>query len=98
MQRVRLPDGRRRRLLVREAARLQSFPDHFEFAGGETSAFNQIGNAVAPLFAYHLAGSVRAYLESGTRLSPAEIVYRNLPARLARLLVEEQAPCPSPIS
>lgn len=31
MMRIRLPDGRRRRLLVREAARLQSFPDWFEF-------------------------------------------------------------------
>src|SRR5205085_1394446 len=33
MQRIRLPDGRRRRLLVHEAARLQSFPDWFEFCG-----------------------------------------------------------------
>ena len=58
MQRVRLPDGRRRRLLAREAARLQSFPDWFEFTGGETSVYNQIGNAVAPLFAWHLANAV----------------------------------------
>lgn len=62
MQRIRLPDGRRRRLVLREAARLQSFPDWFTFAGGETSQFNQVGNAVPPLFAYALAGSVRAYL------------------------------------
>ena len=55
MQRVRLDDGRRRRLTIREAARLQSFPDWFEFVGAEQSAFNQIGNAVAPLFAYEIA-------------------------------------------
>ena len=67
MHRIKLPDGRRRRLLAREAARLQSFPDWFEFEGGETSVFNQIGNAVAPLFAYHLAESVRRYLESTER-------------------------------
>lgn len=63
MQRVRLPDGRRRRLLMREAARLQSFPDGFKFSGGETSRFNQIGNAVPPLMAWHLAKAVLAQLD-----------------------------------
>ena len=52
MQRVKLPDGRRRRVEVREAARLQSFPDWFEFCGTETRKFYQIGNAVPPLLAY----------------------------------------------
>lgn len=55
MQRVKLKDGRRRRLSVREAARLQSFPDWFEFSGNETSQFYQIGNAVPPLLSYQLA-------------------------------------------
>ena len=54
LMRIKLPDGRRRRLFVREAARLQSFPDWFEFQGTETSQFNQIGNPVPPLLAYHL--------------------------------------------
>ncbi|MBQ7722350.1 MAG: DNA cytosine methyltransferase [Kiritimatiellae bacterium] len=62
MQRVRLPDGRRRRLVVREAARLQSFPDWFEFCGNETQQFTQIGNAVPPLLAYNLAIAVRETL------------------------------------
>ena len=48
MQRVRLLDGRRRRIEVREAARLQSFPDWFEFCGNESRQFYQIGNAVPP--------------------------------------------------
>ncbi len=73
MMRIRLPDGRRRRLLVREAARLQSFPDTFEFAGKEESQFNQIGNAVPPLFAYYLAGCVREYLESNFHMTATEI-------------------------
>ena len=55
MQRVRLPDGRRRRITPREAARLQSFPDWFEFCGNEVQQFTQIGNAVPPLLAYKLA-------------------------------------------
>jgi DNA (cytosine-5)-methyltransferase 1 len=65
MQRVRLPDGRRRRLLPREAARLQSFPDWFAFCGKETHRFNQIGNAVPPLLAYNLALAVKASMRSG---------------------------------
>jgi DNA (cytosine-5)-methyltransferase 1 len=67
MQRIRLPDGRRRRLLPREAARLQSFPDWFEFSGEESSVMNQIGNAVPPMFAYHLARAVLQCLSLPTR-------------------------------
>ena len=63
MHRVRLSDGRRRRLTPREAARLQSFPDWFEFAGTETHQFNQIGNAVAPNFAFHLAKIIKDHLK-----------------------------------
>lgn len=64
MHRIRLADDRRRRITVREAARLQSFPDWFEFSGSEESQFTQIGNAVPPMFAYRLAQSVIEYLEN----------------------------------
>ena len=63
MMRVRLPDGRRRRILIREAARLQSFPDWFTFTGSETSQYYQIGNAVPPLLAYAIADSIKIHLE-----------------------------------
>jgi DNA (cytosine-5)-methyltransferase 1 len=62
MQRVRLQDGRRRRISVREAARLQSFPDWFQFSGTESNQYYQIGNAVPPMLAYHLAGAVKSHL------------------------------------
>lgn len=58
MQRILLQDGRRRRLTIREAARLQSFPDWFQFQGSEASQFNQIGNAVPPLLSYQIANEV----------------------------------------
>lgn len=73
MHRVVLPDGRRRRLTIREGARLQSFPDWFEFQGKETSSFNQIGNAVPPMLAYHIAESFREYLNSTLRLDKSAI-------------------------
>jgi DNA (cytosine-5)-methyltransferase 1 len=49
-------DSRQSRVIsVREAARLQSFPDGFRFSGGMNAAFTQIGNAVPPLLALALA-------------------------------------------
>lgn len=53
-----------RTLSIREAARVQTFPDHFRFAGEPTHRFRQIGNAVPPLLAEALGGTVRAALES----------------------------------
>lgn len=55
MHRIRLPDGRRRMLTAREGARLQSFPDWFQFVGKEYSVAKQIGNAVPPLMAHAIA-------------------------------------------
>ena len=69
MHRIRLPDGRRRRLSVREAARLQSFPDWYAFSGSKEQQFTQIGNAVPPLFSYRLAQSVITYLHEQAEAS-----------------------------
>jgi DNA (cytosine-5)-methyltransferase 1 len=78
MQRVRLNDGRRRRLLHQEAARLQSFPDWFEFIGNETQRFNQIGNAVPPLLAYQLALALKECLKMKEIYSAQEVIDKNL--------------------
>ncbi len=47
-----------RRLSVRECARLQSFPDDFEFKGSTTAAYKQVGNAVPPILAWSVARAV----------------------------------------
>jgi DNA (cytosine-5)-methyltransferase 1 len=78
MQRVRLKEGRRRRLLHREAARLQSFPDWFQFSGNETQQYNQIGNAVPPLLAYQLALAIKDCVRLKEIYSRSEIVENNL--------------------
>ena len=53
-----------RSFTVREAARLQSFPDHFIFTGNQAEQFAQVGNAVPPLLAQAVGLSLRTILDT----------------------------------
>jgi DNA (cytosine-5)-methyltransferase 1 len=50
------------RLTVRMVARIQGFPDAWQFSGGKTAAYRQVGNAFPPPFARAIAGSLRKCL------------------------------------
>jgi DNA (cytosine-5)-methyltransferase 1 len=63
-----------RTISVREAARLQSFPDGFVFSGTMNPAFRQIGNAVPPLLAKIIAGTMLDQLRAAVNIGPNERV------------------------
>jgi DNA (cytosine-5)-methyltransferase 1 len=61
------PDGSVRYFTIREAARLQTFPDAFTFAGSWTESMRQIGNAVPVTLAEILAKGLKQTLKSSER-------------------------------
>jgi DNA (cytosine-5)-methyltransferase 1 len=62
-----------RTLTVREAARLQTFPDRYRFAGPPSAAFRQIGNAVPPFLGENLGNAIQASLEDGKPAGPSTL-------------------------
>lgn len=65
------PNGRLRYFTVREVARLQAFPDNYQFKGSWTESMRQLGNAVPVTLGYVVAKSVKEKLDSlGKKVVP----------------------------
>jgi DNA (cytosine-5)-methyltransferase 1 len=68
---IHYDSAQKRTVSVREAARLQSFPDGFIFAGEMNAAFRQIGNAVPPLLGLAVAKVLMAQLTGNAKQKEA---------------------------
>jgi DNA (cytosine-5)-methyltransferase 1 len=66
--------ARMRRITVQEAAVLQSFPTWFRFTGPQVAQFRQIGNAVPPILAEHVASAVRDTLRAVDAQTSSEVI------------------------
>jgi DNA (cytosine-5)-methyltransferase 1 len=67
---IHYDSAQKRAISIREAARLQSFPDAFSFSGNMGDCYRQIGNAVPPLMAWAIAHSVLQLLGEESRPLP----------------------------
>jgi DNA (cytosine-5)-methyltransferase 1 len=68
---IHFDSAQARAISLREAARIQSFPDGFKFCGSMNSQLKQIGNAVPPLLAFAVASQLRSLI-----LSPNNDIHR----------------------
>jgi DNA (cytosine-5)-methyltransferase 1 len=66
-----------RRFTPREAARIQSFPDNFEFVGSEGDAYRQIGNAIPPVVMWHLAKAIVEQFSENSEKDDVLVIEKN---------------------
>jgi DNA (cytosine-5)-methyltransferase 1 len=83
-----------RTISVREAARLQSFPDGFVLRGSMNAAFRQIGNAVPPLVSYAIAMAMRSMIGC-QQISDIRCDLLDLDRRLVKTTVGRDRKCVS---
>lgn len=81
-----------RRISMREAARIQSFPDSFLFECGLRETERQIGNAVPPVLAWHIAASVGRCLGIECERAPQTLTKPETNVRKASILELEHQP------
>lgn len=75
------------RLTVRMAARIQGFPDSWEFAGRKTAAYRQVGNAFPPPVARAVGQQIKAALEAAARSRTAGNTTKTRLGRNARAII-----------
>ena len=85
---IRYPDGSLRYMTVREAARVQTFPDGYEFCGAWSEGMRQIGNAVPVELARVVAASVACALREDTARKQMDVL---LASELAEAVSHEAA-------
>ena len=66
----RQQDGNLRRLTIRECARIQGFPDSFEFPTSASQAYVQVGNAMPPVVVYYWADAIASWFAKQEQQSP----------------------------
>ena len=83
-----------RTISVREAARIQSFGDHFRFAGGRSARFRQIGNAVPPIMAEKIAEQIKRAIKRNSGLLLGDVMQLALPGHEDKrwLVVADEEP------